>query len=296
MRYGVTARRKRNMRRVAELAELRRERREARRAVGLANMVVQEARPSGALAVEAERISKSYEGKTIVRDFSLRDHARRQDRRSSARTASGKTTLINLLTGAIAPDSGTVRVGSNVLMASLDQTRGSLQPTTTLVDALTGGGSDSVTINGERRHVIGYMEDFLFGARTGPHADRQIVGRRARPPDAGQRPGGAVESAGARRADQRPRHRDAGPVAGAARRLCGNDPDRQPRSRLSRSRRDFGDRQRGRRAVDRICRRLFRYGGAARLWSRRPGCAAPAGGGREARRPGDGAGARRSAS
>ena len=161
MRYGVTARRKRNMRRVAELSELRRERREARRAVGLANMVVQEARPSGALAVEAERISKAYEGNTIVRDFSLR--IMRGDRIGViGANGSGKTTLINLLTGAIAPNSGTVRVGSNVLMASLDQTRGSLQPTTTLVDALTGGGSDSVTINGERRHVIGYMADFLF--------------------------------------------------------------------------------------------------------------------------------------
>ena len=161
MRYGVTARRKRNMRRVAELSELRRERREARRAVGLANMVVQEASPSGALAVEAERISKAYEGNTIVRDFSLR--IMRGDRIGViGANGSGKTTLINLLTGAIAPDSGTVRVGSNVLMASLDQTRGSLQPTTTLVDALTGGGSDSVTINGERRHVIGYMADFLF--------------------------------------------------------------------------------------------------------------------------------------
>ncbi len=75
---------------------------------------------------------------------------------------SGKTTLINLLTGAVAPDSGSIRTGANVLMASLDQMRGSLQPTTTLVDALTGGGTDSVTINGERRHVIGYMADFLF--------------------------------------------------------------------------------------------------------------------------------------
>ena len=161
MRYGVTARRKRNMRRVAELAELRRERREARRSVGLANMAVQEAKPSGALVVETERISKAYEGKTIVRDFSLR--IMRGDRIGViGANGSGKTTLINLLTGAVAPDSGSIRIGANVLMASLDQMRGSLQPTTTLVDALTGGGSDSVTINGERRHVIGYMADFLF--------------------------------------------------------------------------------------------------------------------------------------
>ncbi|HKN28228.1 MAG TPA: ATP-binding cassette domain-containing protein [Roseiarcus sp.] len=168
MRYGVTARRKRNMRRVAELEGLRRERREARRSVGLANMVAQEAKASGALVVEAERISKSYDGKPIVRDFSLR--IMRSDRIGIiGANGAGKTTLINLLTGALATDSGEVRIGSNVLMARLDQKRASLQPSATLLDALTGGGSDYVTINGERRHVIGYMKDFLFSpeqART----------------------------------------------------------------------------------------------------------------------------------
>jgi ATP-binding cassette subfamily F protein uup len=168
MRYGVTARRKRNMRRVAELQELRRERREQRRSVGLANMVAQDAKASGALVAEAERIGKSYDGKLLVRDFSLR--IMRGDRIGIVgANGAGKTTLIKLLTGALAPDSGEVRIGSNVLMARLDQSRMSLQPSTTLVDALTGGGSDFVTINGERRHVIGYMKDFLFGpeqART----------------------------------------------------------------------------------------------------------------------------------
>ncbi len=168
MRYGVTARRKRNMRRVGELEALRRERREARRSVGLANMAAQDAKASGALVVEAERISKSYDGRPIVRDFSLR--IMRGDRVGIiGANGAGKTTLINLLTKALAPDGGEVRVGSNVLMAQLDQKRTSLQPSTTLVDALTGGGSDYVTINGERRHVVGYMKDFLFGpeqART----------------------------------------------------------------------------------------------------------------------------------
>ena len=168
MRYGVTARRKRNMRRVAELEGLRRERREARRSAGLVNMSAQEAKASGAHVVEAERIGKSYDGRPIVRDFSLR--IMRGDRIGIiGANGAGKTTLINLLTGALAPDAGEVRIGSNVLMARLDQKRASLQPSTTLLDALTGGGSDYVTINGERRHVIGYMKDFLFGpeqART----------------------------------------------------------------------------------------------------------------------------------
>jgi ABC transport system ATP-binding/permease protein len=172
MRYGVTARRKRNMRRVAELANLRRERREARRLAGLSNMPVQESRTSGALVIEADRISKAYEGRPIVRDFSLR--VMRGDRIGVVgANGAGKTTLISLLTGALRPDAGTVRIGTNVAMARLDQNRMSLEPTTTLLDALTGGGSDYVTINGERRHVIGYMKDFLFG----PEQARTPIGK-----------------------------------------------------------------------------------------------------------------------
>ena len=161
MRYGVTARRKRNMRRVGELADLRRERREALRSVGVAAMVAQDTKASGALVIEAERISKAYDGRAIVRDFSLR--VMRRDRIGIVgANGAGKTTLINLLTGELAPDSGSVRLGANVTMASLDQGRASLEPTTTLVDALTGGGGDQLIINGERRHVVGYMRDFLF--------------------------------------------------------------------------------------------------------------------------------------
>ena len=168
MRYGVTARRKRNMRRVAEIAKLRSERREATGSAGLANMPVQESKASGALVIEADRISKAYGGKQVVRDFSLR--VMRGDRIGVIGVnGAGKTTMISLLTGALAPDAGTVRIGSNVVMASLDQNRMSLESTTTLLDALTRGGSDYLTINDQRRHVVGYMEDFLFGpdqART----------------------------------------------------------------------------------------------------------------------------------
>ena len=171
MRYGVTARRKRNMRRVAELAELRRERREARRSVGVAAMTAQDAKASGALVIEAERISKAYDGRGIVRDFSIR--AMRGDRIGVVgANGAGKTTLINLLTGVLAPDSGTVRLGANVVIASLDQQRASLEPATTLIDALTGGG-DTVTVNNERRHVLGYMRDFLFA----PEQARTPIGK-----------------------------------------------------------------------------------------------------------------------
>ena len=161
MRYGVTARRKRNMRRVGELADLRRERREALRPTGAAAMIAQDTKASGALVIDAERVSKAYGERPIVRDFSLR--VMRRDRIGIVgANGAGKTTLVNLLTGALAPDSGSVRLGANVAMAALDQGRASLEPATTLVDALTGGGSDYVTINGERRHVMGYMRDFLF--------------------------------------------------------------------------------------------------------------------------------------
>jgi ATP-binding cassette subfamily F protein uup len=172
MRYGVTARRKRNMRRVGELADLRSERREALRSVGVAAMVAQDTKASGALVIDAEQISKSYGDREIVHDFSMR--VMRRDRIGVVgANGAGKTTLISLLTGALAPDSGVVRLGANVTMATLDQQRASLEPTTTLVDALTGGGSDYVTINGERRHVMGYMRDFLFP----PEQARTPIGR-----------------------------------------------------------------------------------------------------------------------
>jgi ABC transport system ATP-binding/permease protein len=163
MRYGVTARRKRNMRRVNELRALRTERREARRAVGDVRMIASEGPLSGKLAIEAEGVSKAYGEKPIVKDFSVR--VLRGDRLGLVGpNGVGKTTLVNLLTGALAPDSGAIRLGANLAMASLDQSRASLDPMTTLADALTGGGSDYVSVNGERKHVVGYMKDFLFSA------------------------------------------------------------------------------------------------------------------------------------
>ena len=119
------------------------------------------ATPSGALVIEAEHVSKSYGERAIVADFSTR--VLRSDRVGIVgANGAGKTTLIHLLTGELAPDSGRVRLGANVALASLDQGRASVPPTTTLADALTGGGSEWVEVNGVRKHVIGYMRDFLF--------------------------------------------------------------------------------------------------------------------------------------
>ena len=168
--HGVSARRKRNMRRVGELAELRKQRREAPRVAGSVKMEAAEGKVSGKLVIEADRISKGYGERDIVLDFSTR--ILRGDRVGViGPNGAGKTTLINLLTGVLAPDSGHVRLGANLEIASLDQKRHQLKPEWTLKDALTGGSGDWVEINGARKHVVGYMKDFLFA----PEQARQPV-------------------------------------------------------------------------------------------------------------------------
>ena len=163
MRYGVSGRRKRNMRRVGALQELRENRRTYRGAAGDATITAGAAAPSGALVIEAKDISKRYGDRAIVSDFSIR--IQRGDRIGIVGpNGTGKTTLINLLTGVSEPDSGTVRLGSTLAVATLNQHRDSLDPNVTVRDALTGGDGDTVMVNGQPKHVIGYMKDFLFSA------------------------------------------------------------------------------------------------------------------------------------
>ena len=166
--YGLTARRKRNVRRLEQLQGLRQDRREQKRATGDVRMTVTEGNISGAMVVDADSISKRFGDRPIVEDFSTR--IIRGDRVGLVgANGVGKTTLLRLLTGALAPDSGKLRLGSNLELASLDQGRKSLDPSLTLKEVLTGGGSDTLKINGQPKHVIGYMRDFLFGpeqART----------------------------------------------------------------------------------------------------------------------------------
>jgi ABC transport system ATP-binding/permease protein len=168
MRYGVTARRKRNVRRVGELQALRQSRRDARRAAGSVAMSAAEAERSGALVIEAKGVSKSYGALPVAADFSIR--IQRGDRVGIVGpNGSGKTTLVSLLTGALKPDSGSIRLGANLEMATLDQRRESLNPDWTVSEALAGGRGDTVMIAGKPKHVIGYMRDFLFApeqART----------------------------------------------------------------------------------------------------------------------------------
>jgi ATP-binding cassette subfamily F protein uup len=159
--YGVTARRKRNVRRLQGLHDLRRERRDLKRQVGNVKLAATEADVSGRTVLEADRISKSFGDRKIVEDFSTR--VIRGDRIGIVgANGAGKTTLIKLMTGELEPDSGRVRLGSNLELASLDQRRASLDQTLTLKEALTAGGSDTLMINGQPKHVMGYMKDFLF--------------------------------------------------------------------------------------------------------------------------------------
>ncbi|MBV8869191.1 MAG: ABC-F family ATP-binding cassette domain-containing protein [Acetobacteraceae bacterium] len=162
LRYGVTARRKRNQKRLADLRALRVRRREQRAAQGVPRLSAAQADLSGHLVVAADGVSKSLGERLIVRDFSTR--IMRGDRVGIVGpNGAGKTTLLNLLTGALAPDKGDVRVGTNLAMAVLDQRRESLDPAQSLSRALVGGPGDRVVVGGESRHVIGYMRDFLFG-------------------------------------------------------------------------------------------------------------------------------------
>ncbi|MEZ5892480.1 MAG: ATP-binding cassette domain-containing protein [Parvularculaceae bacterium] len=162
MRYGVTARRKRNMRRVGELKAMRKNLREAKRPQGAASFSVQTGAASGKRAIVAENVSKSFGGRTIIDRFSV-EIARGDRIGIVGPNGAGKTTLVNLLTGALAPDEGTVTLGTNLEIVSLDQRRARLQPEMRVADAVNDGTGDWVTINGEKRHVATYLKDFLFG-------------------------------------------------------------------------------------------------------------------------------------
>lgn len=172
MTYGVTARRKRNMRRVRELADLRKQKREHRGPQGTAKLNATEAEVSGKLVIEAKGISKTYGERTIVRDFSTR--IQRGDRVGFVGpNGAGKTTLLKMLTGELAPDTGSTRLGTNLEMVTLDQKREKLDLNDSLSSVLTGGRGDMVVIGDQTKHVMSYMKDFLFSpeqAKTPVHA------------------------------------------------------------------------------------------------------------------------------
>lgn len=160
MRYGVTARRKRNMRRVGELQAMRAAYRGHNGPQGSVQASAAEGKESGKLVIEAENITKTYD-KPIVAPFSIRVH--RGDRIGLVGpNGAGKTTLLKMLTGQLKPDSGWIKLGTNLEIATLDQKREDLDPEDTLSHYLTDGRGETLLVNGEQRHVAGYMKDFLF--------------------------------------------------------------------------------------------------------------------------------------
>ncbi|MFN4271683.1 MAG: ABC-F family ATP-binding cassette domain-containing protein [Aliihoeflea sp.] len=160
LRYGVTARRKRNVRRLGELHDLRSRFRSRQGPQGTVKLAQSESSESGKLVIEAEAISKSYGDVAIVRNFSIRIN--RGDRIGIVGpNGAGKTTLIKLLTGELSPDTGTVRLGANLDIAAIDQKR-ALDEDETLAHYLTDGRGDTLLVGGAEKHVVSVMKDFLF--------------------------------------------------------------------------------------------------------------------------------------
>ncbi len=168
---GISARRKRNQGRVRNLQALRAERSSQIKRQGAAAMDLAAAPKSGKRVIEANDISKAYEGKCILSDFSIR--IQRGERVAFVGpNGVGKTTLLKLLMKEIEPDQGTVQHGTNLLPAVFDQSRAQLDPEMTLWDSLTGdkdmrvsGQADQIMVRGQPKHVVGYLKEFLFDER-----------------------------------------------------------------------------------------------------------------------------------
>ncbi|SEM78538.1 ATP-binding cassette, subfamily F, uup [Roseovarius tolerans] len=168
---GISARRKRNQGRVRALQELRAERSSQIRRQGTAAMALDSGPSSGRKVIEANGISKCYDDKLILSEFSIK--ILRGDRVAFVGpNGVGKTTLLKMLMGEVAPDTGRVTHGTNLLPAVFDQARAQLAPEMSLWESLTGdidmrvsGQADQVLVRGQPRHVVGYLKDFLFDER-----------------------------------------------------------------------------------------------------------------------------------
>ncbi|WP_116131772.1 ABC-F family ATP-binding cassette domain-containing protein [Tropicimonas sp. IMCC34043] len=166
---GISARRTRNQGRLRALQALRDERASQIRRQGTADLAIDSGRSSGKLVVEARGISKTFGDKTILRNFSIR--IQRGERIAFVGpNGVGKTTLLRMLVGEVAPDAGEIRLGTNLDLAVFDQARAQLDPAATLWESLTGDkalrvpgrGGDQVMVRGTPKHVVAYLRDFLF--------------------------------------------------------------------------------------------------------------------------------------
>ena len=162
IRKGIQARRTRNEGRVRALIKMREERAARRSRTGNVNMQITEADRSGRLVARLTDVSYSYDGSPLISDLST--EISRGDRIGVVGpNGSGKTTLLRLILGELQPDSGSVRLGSNLHIAYFDQMRTRLREDKSLIENI-GDGQAYITLNGVKRHVLSYLQDFLFSA------------------------------------------------------------------------------------------------------------------------------------
>jgi len=165
---GISARRKRNQGRVRRLIDLKDERSGQIKRQGAAAMEFADSPKSGKLVVDVNNISKTFEDKNIVNDLSIKI-TRGERIALVGPNGVGKTTVLNILTGSLVPDTGTVKLGVNLLSAIFDQNRSALNPNQSLWESLTedkdlgvSGKNDQIMVRGNPKHVVGYLKEFLF--------------------------------------------------------------------------------------------------------------------------------------
>lgn len=174
IRQGIKARRTRNEGRVRALKALRRERSERREVMGKANMQVEEATRSGKIVFEMEDVSYRVGEKQLVKDFSVQ--VQRGDKIALiGPNGCGKTTLLKLMLNQLNSDSGRVHIGTKLEVAYFDQHRAELDPDRTVMDNLAEGKQE-VLVNGKPRHVLGYLQEFLFHPKRAMTPVRALSG------------------------------------------------------------------------------------------------------------------------